>query len=246
MIRRTLNFDALLRIAILWGFVLLFSLTLLLGKARLFVHPRIDKYMVFAAIFLFIVSLFSFEDLGKRRPARVNLFRYTPFVVALALALMVQAIPIDASSALADRWLSSEAPIGGNTSIRPIKGVPELQEGILQIVDENYSQLMNDIQMQPNKYIGLDVEFIGFVLKRNSFASDEMLVGRFVMWCCVADVVVAGLICKTDDVANIEAFSWLRITGKIAMIQQGDKEVPMVIVTSHQSIAAPENEYVYP
>jgi putative membrane protein len=216
------------------------------GRARLLVHPRIDKYLLFASLFFLIMPFFSLERLTSKRPSGASPFRYAPFIVVLSFALVLQAIPISGRSALVDRELSGSQPVGriGLPEAQPPASQP--QQGLLEISEENHVRIMTDIQTLPEAYVGVEVEFIGFVIKRTAYAADEVLVGRFVMWCCVADVVVLGLMCKTEHAAELERESWLKVKGLLSVMEQDGKLIPLVIVQAFEHIDPPENEYVYP
>lgn len=242
-----LNIDALLRVLILWGLAGLFLSVYFGGRARLLVHPRIDNYLLFAALFLAAIPLFSLDRLFALRPAHSNPFRYTAFALLLCFSLFLQVVSLSSGSALTDREIGVWQQDGSSTSAPTGVDNPDLAEdGAIVITDLNHFTVITDMYATPHKYAGREIEFIGFVLKRSSYAPDQIQVGRMVMWCCVADMVVLGLMCSTDEAVDLEAWSWVSIKGVVEVSESNDGAQPLVMVTELIRIEAPENEYVYP
>ena len=65
------------------------------------------------------------------------------------------------------------------------------------------------------KYIDKKVEFIGMVLKPETFPKDYFVPGRTVMDCCVDDMAFVGFVCQWDKANELREKEWVRVTAII-------------------------------
>jgi len=95
---RKYDVEAVLKFIILLGFSAFFLITLLTGKAQLYVHPRIIPFIMFAIVAMIVISGFTFFDIFKPHGNRVNLVPYLFFIVPLFVAFSLPAKSMDSSS----------------------------------------------------------------------------------------------------------------------------------------------------
>jgi len=95
---RKYNIEALIKFMILLGFALFFLVTLLTGKAQLYVHPRIIPFIIFAIAAMIVISAFTFFDIFKPHGNKINLVPYLFFIVPLLMAFSLPVKSMDSSS----------------------------------------------------------------------------------------------------------------------------------------------------
>ena len=96
--RLRINFEALLKMAALLGFALLFYAVIESGNAQYYVHPRIVPYMKFGIAIFIVISLFVALDLFKPKRKNVRIGRYLLFIIPLILAFALPPKTLDTDS----------------------------------------------------------------------------------------------------------------------------------------------------
>jgi putative membrane protein len=89
--------EAALKIVILVGFALFFSMLLQTGKVQLYVNPRIVPYVKFGIVAMIAISLVSIRDIFKPK-RKVNLAPYLFFLIPLLMAFSLPAKAMDSTS----------------------------------------------------------------------------------------------------------------------------------------------------
>ncbi|MDD4369428.1 MAG: TIGR03943 family protein [Oscillospiraceae bacterium] len=122
--------------------------------------------------------------------------------------------------------------------------------GTITVANEDFGSWMMALFANPDKYAGFTVTVTGYVFKDSTALDvDQFVPARLMMYCCVADLSPAGLICHYDDAAELEADSWVTVTGRLYVgtrdYDSGQKVVPMLEVSSVQAADKVEG-YVYP
>lgn len=93
--RLGINFEALLKIASLLGFALLFYKVIESGNAKYYVHPRIIPYMKFGIVMFITIALFMLGELFKTKRNNIKLGRYLLFIIPLMLAFALPPKALD-------------------------------------------------------------------------------------------------------------------------------------------------------
>lgn len=96
--RLGINFEALLKIASLLGFALLFYAVIESGNAKYYVHPRIIPYMQFGIVVFIIIALFVSSELFKPKRKNIRTWRYLLFILPLLLAFALPPKALDTDS----------------------------------------------------------------------------------------------------------------------------------------------------
>ncbi len=92
---------------------------------------------------------------------------------------------------------------------------------------------------------GENVHVIGFVYRDERFDSEQFMVSRFIVSCCVADAAPAGLIVQWPETAELKADEWVEVEGTLQMGKFNDLEIPLLIADSVTLIDAPNHPYLY-
>ncbi|WP_416149627.1 TIGR03943 family putative permease subunit [Salipaludibacillus sp. HK11] len=127
----------------------------------------------------------------------------------------------------------------------------ELAEDLLKddkviVTETNYLDVMTVFDLYLDKFIGKEVELIGFVYRESDFDSNQIVAARFAMTCCTADAGVYGTLVESDNVTQFEDDSWISATG---VIDEGDyhgQVIPVITNATITEIEEPNSPYVYP
>jgi len=120
----------------------------------------------------------------------------------------------------------------------------DINADIIRIEDADYAWWYRDLADDMEKYNGKKVHFKGVVLKDETVPKGTFICGRHIMTCCADDVQYAGLACKWKGSETLKSYSWVEITGKIAIEKHKVYEGPgpVLKITSVVPAAAPEEE----
>lgn len=117
----------------------------------------------------------------------------------------------------------------------------------IEITDENYLEVMELIYNYPSEFIGKKISYEGFVYQTPNDSNADVFLFRFGIIHCVADSGVFGLLTHMPEGVTVENDEWYKIEGTIQSdyYQPFKREIPSVVVTNAEKVAAPKNQYVY-
>ncbi|WP_395531474.1 TIGR03943 family putative permease subunit [Enterococcus faecium] len=117
----------------------------------------------------------------------------------------------------------------------------------IEITDENYLEVMELIYNYPSEFIGKKISYEGFVYQTPNDSNADVFLFRFGIVHCVADSGVFGLLTHMPEGVTVKNDEWYKIEGTIQSdyYQPFKREIPSVVVTNAEKVAAPKNQYVY-
>ena len=117
----------------------------------------------------------------------------------------------------------------------------------IEITDENYLEVMELIYNYPSEFIGKKISYEGFVYQTPNDSNEDIFLFRFGIIHCVADSGVFGLLTHMPEGVTVKNDEWYKIEGTIQSdyYQPFKREIPSVVVTNAEKVAAPKNQYVY-
>lgn len=117
----------------------------------------------------------------------------------------------------------------------------------IEITDENYLEVMELIYNYPSEFIGKKISYEGFVYQTPNDSNADVFLFRFGIIHCVADSGVFGLLTHMPEGLTVKNDEWYKIEGTIQSdyYQPFKREIPSVVVTNAEKVAAPKNQYVY-
>ena len=265
--RRSFNFQGLLKTLICLSLSALLFRALLSGSAADYVHPRLNGYLWFAAFALLAIGLlllpFAFAPRHRSGPAGELLFLIPLLSVLLipAGAVQTKAIsfggagaPAQSASSAVDRGTvlsdgsSSSGSSGwtGGTSPSSDSGLPTADEtGVIDIGDDQFAAWYKDINADMAKYEGKTLRFKGQVFRMDGFAKNEIVPVRYAMVCCAADLQPCGILCRGDDVSDYGDNEWVRVTGTVKIEEFQGQTMPVCYVTKIEKAEKAKQEYIY-
>lgn len=214
-------------------------------KLSLFIHPKMIKYVVFAALVLGILAVLELIkiifDKSKKYNSRVS----SVFLIPLILAYIVNPQGLDSGIA------SKKGVVTNKYSFSSSSAITHGDDGVIKFTDANFSDMTNDISYNINKYKGKKVNISGFIYRDKSFPKDHFVVARMLIICCAADAEVTGLVCSLNNSSNLKDNAWVSITGTIDSMNNFDRDysdekiIPVIKIDSVKTIAKPSNPYIY-
>ena len=121
------------------------------------------------------------------------------------------------------------------------------RQDITEIQTENYTNILKAVHDDPDSYIGMKVNFTGYIYRVIDFKNNQFVIARdmFINESKTQSVVV-GFLCECDNAKDFADNSWVKITGTIV---KGDYhgDMPIVKIIDIKSVEKPSSdEYVYP
>ncbi len=87
---------------------------------------------------------------------------------------------------------------------------------IIEIEDRDFAWFYRDLSENPQQYIGKTVRFKGMAAVSRKVPAGCIVVGRFIMTCCEADIAYDGFALKVNNLlSGIATKDWLRVTAKV-------------------------------
>ena len=121
------------------------------------------------------------------------------------------------------------------------------QNDVLKMVGDNFYNCMNTIYNDLDTYIGRKIEVVGFVFNDyEEFADNEFVPARLMMVCCAADMEPTGFLCRFNNASELEADSWVKVTGIVGKTEFCGETIPYIEAQSVVKTDKPADEYVYP
>lgn len=115
----------------------------------------------------------------------------------------------------------------------------------LQIISQNYMEIMELIYLYPDEFSDRDISYTGFVYNEPGH-KDYQFLFRFGIIHCIADSGVYGLL-TTGNQVSYPNNTWLNLKGHIQTEYNKDLQqtLPVLHITEVQQVNKPDNPYVY-
>jgi putative membrane protein len=121
-----------------------------------------------------------------------------------------------------------------------------LKQDTISMKEEKFASYADAITLYPDLFKGKSIQLKGFVYKEEGMNKDELVVGRFIITHCIADAGLIGFMVKMDEAPGLESDTWIEIEGVLDMTKYGDFDMPVIKVSSWNTVNAPDDPYVYP
>jgi putative membrane protein len=158
--------------------------------------------------------------------------------------------PIDLSDDLQQIPTDVEVFEEANESSEPVVSLEQMRSSDKIVLNnDNYTEVLSDIEQNPDQYLGKAIEVEGFVYRDPQFQPDEFVIARMFMVCCAADTQIIGFMCQWEESDQIEISQWLSIKGVLEVeTYETDGQqtfMPVIKVKEAEKLETPENQYVY-
>lgn len=108
--------------------------------------------------------------------------------------------------------------IGGKAEFDEIEDpMPyDMDAPVIEIADRDFALFYRDLSEKPQNYIGKTVKFKGMAAVSRKVPSGYIVIGRYIMTCCEADIAYDGFALKTNSlISGVATKDWLTVTAKV-------------------------------
>lgn len=121
------------------------------------------------------------------------------------------------------------------------------RQDITEIQTENYTNILKAVHDDPDSYIGMRVNFTGYIYRVIDFKDNQFVIARdmFINESKTQSVVV-GFLCECKDAEKFADGTWVNITGSIEMGKYHNEQIPFIKITDIKEAIEPENSCVMP
>ncbi|MGD6817001.1 TIGR03943 family putative permease subunit [Metabacillus sp. 84] len=119
------------------------------------------------------------------------------------------------------------------------------KQELLSFKDDDFIQMTNILDENPQMYKGKKVKLKGFVYREPGFSDHQLAIARFGISCCVADATVYGMIGEYEEAEKFKKDEWIEVEGILSHADFNGKELPVISITNIQKIKQPDTPYVY-
>jgi len=251
------NKDAFTRSFILAGFVYFIYTMMESHQLAMYVHPRFFPLIQASIVLLCILLVVQFLQIFSCHTHHAacgcshhnHTWMFVPFLIALFLAFAFSTTSLDAKI-VDNKGLNTRLNLNNIPMLSPQSKQDGSSIDSLNYIELNETNFINVITRMNNKredYIGKQVKITGFVYREPTMKPSQLAIVRYALVCCSADAAPFGLLSENIDLYKFKANTWLTITGTIAAEKYKGTEIPVIKVTSVETVdTPPQNQYVYP
>lgn len=237
---------------LLWGILLLrFWVT---GRINVLLHPSYVWLAVVAGVFLAALGVFRLiQAFGQRQHERLtadtlqtqhfNLFPpgwSSALLVAVAVFGMQFSPQAFASQVALDRGVTDTLAMTRSQPQSFRSGTRPEERTLIDWVRTL------SVYPEPDAYQGLPAKVEGFVIHPTELPNNYLMLARFVITCCAADVYPVALPVKLEgDRATYNPDQWFRVEGEMITETLNGKRQLVIQARQLSSIPEPEVPYAY-
>ena len=194
------NFDEFLWFTVLILLDLYIIYLVFTGKMEFYIGAKMIKYSYITIIMISIISIFQFKNIFTSKGNSNIKMKLLPIVLTLILGVISinkQELfkHIELNNELKDSKVSNiDMKYLYEHELDYSSTQNENNKQELLTVNEDNPMLLEDIRVNPGKYIGRNIEIHGFVCRESYLNKNQFIVGRIVITCCAADSKIVGII----------------------------------------------------
>ncbi|MFM7447138.1 MAG: TIGR03943 family putative permease subunit [Leptolyngbyaceae cyanobacterium] len=249
--RQTLAFSPWLDVVaiIAWGLVLLkYWIT---GKLYLLIHPNYAGLSVAAGFALVAIGVWRGGMLRRRAdpttsiPTADHIALFPPGWASLVLIVVAILGLVITPRAFASQTAFQRGVTDALTMTR-VK--PQAFRGSSNSEDKSIVDWVRTLSVypEPDAYTGQKAKVQGFVIHPPNLPDNYLLISRFVITCCAADVYPVSLPVKLKVSRNTyKPDTWFEVQGQMVTETLNGKRQLAIAATELKSISEPKNPYDY-
>ncbi len=122
----------------------------------------------------------------------------------------------------------------------------DINADVIELDDSGYAIWYIDIMDNMERYDGKTIEYIGNVLKPETFPSGYFVPGRMAMTCCADDMAFLGFACKFQGADSLPQKEWVRVraTVKLEPFEGYQGLGPVLYAQSVTTVKQPKNPVI--
>lgn len=216
------------------------------GKISFYMGDKMIKY-IYAAIFMIsVISIFQVINIFTPKN-NINLkVKYIPIILALVIGI----ISVKSQDSFRHRQLNNVL-INEYTEDREHKHTDHLKDkkeyGQFIKIDDDNLDVLEEIQIDPERFIGKEIELCGFICKESYLKNTQFVIGRIIMTCCAADSKIVGILAEDKDIIKVKENEWVTVRGVINYTTINDDDgmshkVPVINIANLVKSRNPESK----
>ena len=92
----------------------------------------------------------------------------------------------------------------------------DIEAPVVEIEDKDFALFYSDLSEKPQQYIGKTVSFKGMAAVSKKLPAGCIVIGRFIMTCCEADIAYDGVALRTGGlIEGVATKDWLKVVAKV-------------------------------
>lgn len=280
-VKKKLNLNELIWFLILIGFTCYFYMIISTNKITLFIHPKMVKYVRFALCFFIILVLFQGKNIFRVKRGKRLKLGYIMFLIPLTLGFLQKPEGVSAYSAINKGFsLTSQLKInslkhehtilsdgtevceydekdthsteGDNDTLdMSSESALMVKEGVINMTNENFISIYEDIYGKPYNYVDRIINMKGFIYKQKGLNKNEFILSRILVSCCAADAQLVGILCDYSEGNALTEGSFVNIEGLLGEREYKDSKsgeiniIPFIKVDKIEKIDEQNNDYIF-
>lgn len=249
-----------------WG-ILLIKLWLT-GDLAILIHPNYFGLTVCGGLGLIAIASFKASQLfpmalpgktqGLNQENSVSHLRAsgwawssTVFLVSALVGFMIKPTVFASDKAL-QRQVTDFVPLAGQSVSGDLTTLTKIRPQAFNANNKPEERSLIGwvrtltVYPEPDAYKGQPVNVTGFVIHAPELPEQYILLSRFIITCCAADVYPVGLPVKlTENRSAYPPDTWLQVQGVMITERFGDRRQLTIKANSIQKIPKPKNPYDY-
>lgn len=120
------------------------------------------------------------------------------------------------------------------------------KSSVIEMDDYVYNTFYEEISSDLDHFEGKKIKLNGFVYKEDGFASNQLVLARFLITHCVADASIIGFLSELPEASSIDVDTWIEAEGVLEVTSYNGVEMPVLKITHWKTISEPKEPYLYP
>lgn len=112
------------------------------------------------------------------------------------------------------------------------------------ISPNNYTNILKATHDDIDSYVGKEIKFSGYVYRVLDFNENQFVLARNML--IDSQAFVVGFLCEYDGISAFDDGSWIEIVGSVTKGKYHNQDIPIIKITSLNSIAQPDDPFVSP
>jgi len=173
----------------------------------------------------------------------------TVFLIGALVGFLIEPT-VFASDKAIQRQVTDFVPLAGQSQSGDLTAVTKLQPQAFNTNNKPEDRSLIGwvrtltVYPEPDAYAGQPVKVQGFVIHPAELSEQYLLLSRFIITCCAADVYPVGLPVKlTQNRTAYPPDTWLEVQGVMITEQFGDRRQLTIQAKTIKEIPKPENPY---
>lgn len=252
-----MHLKTIAKVVVLLSLGLFLGSRLLNGTLSFYIHPRFNALTLLTAVaFILIALIYARQSLVANKDEHAHEHEHAHdhehhehdlswlglaiLALPVILGLVVQPRPLGAA-ALGNREInvsgfsSASAADGRQLTVVPPPGERNILDWLYLFQRAN----------EPTELDGQEVRVVGFVYRDDRFGSDQFMVSRYTVSCCVADAAPIGLIVRWPQTPDLRADEWVEVSGRLQAATFAGVTIPVLAAEAVTKTEPPAQPYLY-